>query len=68
MNNELLTPEQFANIMRNTKPHLISIEDEVSRTGFGSVSVTLEVRSGKVAKWSFTTVKTFLADKCIDSK
>lgn len=61
--NELLSPEQFAQIMRSEKPHLIELENEFTKIGFGTVEVQFEIRGGVVNKMSFFNKKTWLRDK-----
>jgi hypothetical protein len=60
---ELLSPEQFAQIMRSEKPHLIELENMFKQIEFGTVEVQFEVRGGVVNKMSFFNKKTWLRDK-----
>ncbi len=64
MNNPLaLTPEQFAEMIRDSKPYLIELENHVQGVSYGTVEVKIEVRAGVVEKMNFFNSKTWLRDK-----
>lgn len=52
---EKLTPEQYAQIVEQNKPHLIAIEDQIMRHPDGSIELKLDVRQGIVNKITFFT-------------
>lgn len=63
MNEPKLTPDEYANLIQQTKPYLIRIEEVVSDTQYGSIEVRLEVRAGSVEKMQFFNAKTWLKQK-----
>lgn len=60
-----LTPEQFAEIVRQQKPHLIEIENQIQRMkeGYGEVNVILKIRAKKVVGMDFITKDSWLLPK-----
>lgn len=48
-----LTAEQYAQIVEQNKPHLIAIEEQIMKTGDGSVELKIDIRSGIVNKITF---------------
>lgn len=60
MSEPKLTPDEYAELMKNTKPHLIKLEEEFSKVDYGTVEVKFEVRGGVVDKMSFFESKTWL--------
>lgn len=63
MPDEKLTPEQYAEMMRKNKPHLIVLEDEAQRLEYGTMEVTMYVRAGVVNKIDFHSTKTWMPPK-----
>ena len=56
--------DQFAEIMRKNKPHLIAIEEKATQLDYGSMTIKVEVRGGVVSKMSFIqTEETWLSPK-----
>lgn len=62
-----LSPEQYAAIVEQEKPHLIEIENHVDGLQFGTLTIEVEVRAGKVMKMAFVEKKTWLRDKVVTS-
>lgn len=66
------TAEQEAKIaeaIKNRKPYLLKIEEEVQRINYGSFKVVVEIRGGMVDKMKFEEVsKSWLRDKSLDTK
>lgn len=58
-----LTPDEYAQIMKESKPHLIEIEDRVSEVQNGEIDIRLYVRAGVVAKMSFFKNSTWIKEK-----
>lgn len=52
-----LTPDEFAELVRREKPHLLAIEDQVKsmKEGYGEITIDLEVRAFKVVGIKFHT-------------
>lgn len=48
-----LTPEQYAQIVEQNKPHLIAIEEQIMQTDNGSIELKIDVRQGTVNKITF---------------
>lgn len=48
-----LTPEQYAQIVEQNKPHLIAIEEQIMKTSDGSIELKIDVRAGAVNKITF---------------
>lgn len=66
MTDQLMTADEFAELMRSNKPHLIEIEERAAAIGYGSIDVRLEVRAGVVAKMSFIETRTWVREKNLD--
>lgn len=60
-----LTPEEYAQMIEQAKPHLIKIENAAEALGYGEMTVTLFVRAGVVTKMEFHSKETWLKDKSI---
>lgn len=58
-----LTPDQFAELIKAAKPHLIEIEEEIGKLEYGEVTIKLTVRAGQVVKMIFHEERTWLKDK-----
>lgn len=58
-----LTPEEYAHIVQQNKPHLIEIENHAQELQYGDMAVLLTVRAGVVIKMEFTESKTWLRPK-----
>lgn len=58
-----LTPEEYAEMMKVNKPHLIALEEIAQEVEYGKVEVTLEIRAGVVNKMEFHSTKTWLSPK-----
>lgn len=56
------TLEEYAEFVKENKPYLVRIEDEITKIegGYGTVEVRLEVRAGVVNKMSFWRGETWL--------
>lgn len=60
---ETLTPDQYAEIIKINKPHLVEIEEHAQSLQYGKMVITLEVRAGVVNKMEFHETKTWLSPK-----
>lgn len=58
-----LTPEEFAQIMKANKPHLIMLEESFEELGYGECDVRFKIRAGVVTEMSFFSKKIWLRDK-----
>lgn len=58
-----LSPDEYAQLMKETKPHLIALEEYFSELDYGEIDVRFEIRSGVVNKMSFFSKKTWLKPK-----
>ncbi len=61
--NTVLTPEQELAIVQSIKehkPYLLRIEEEVHSTEHGSIELVISVRSGSVDKIEFKSTKSWL--------
>lgn len=63
MTDPKLTPEQYAQIVEQNKPHLIRIEEEVEKVSDGSIEVRIEVRQGVVNKMTFVDSRYWFKQK-----
>lgn len=63
MNELKLTPEEFAQMMKANKPHLIELEDHFKALDFGEVEVKFVVRAGSVTQMDFFDKKRWLREK-----
>lgn len=57
------TLDEFAELMKKTKWHLIRVDEEIQKVEYGSLEVKLEIRAGAVEKVVFTTSKAELRPK-----
>jgi hypothetical protein len=51
--NTKMTAVEWANHLKDTKPHLIKIEEEATQIQFGTIDIRIEVREGEVVKMDF---------------
>jgi len=58
-----LTPDQFAELIRKAKPHLIKIEEEIEKVDYGTIEVKLSVRAGVIEKMEFVESRVWLRPK-----
>lgn len=70
MTDPKLTPDQYAELIKLTKPHLIEIEDRVKEVEYGELDVKLTVRAGVIEKMNFYENKVWMRPKeaTVDSK
>lgn len=57
------TPEEYAALLRQLKPHLVELEERIMSVEYGSIDLRIEVRAGKAVKMTFIEGRTWLADK-----
>lgn len=59
------TLEEYAEFVKQHKPHLLRIDEAISKMdgGYGTVEIRLEVRAGVVNKMSFWQGETWLSPK-----
>lgn len=57
------TPEQYAALLRQLKPHLIELEERIANLDYGTIDLRVEVRAGKAVKMTFIESRTWLAEK-----
>lgn len=55
-----LTPDQYAELIKLTKPYLLELEERVESIQFGTIEIRIEVRAGVVEKMTFFSGKTWL--------
>jgi len=60
---ERYTLTEVAELMAQNKWHLIKIDEEVRRIGYGVVELRLDVRAGEVEKVTYLTSKAELRPK-----
>lgn len=65
--NDKLTPDQFAELIRKTKPYLIAIEERCTTVQNGSLELRLEVHNGVVDKITFYEGRHWLRRKAEES-
>ncbi len=58
-----ITPEEYARIVAEQKPHLIEIENVAEQIEYGTMEITLTVRAGVVVKMDFHNSKTWMRPK-----
>jgi hypothetical protein len=58
-----LTPDEYAEMMKINKPHLIEIEEKVAEVQNGEIEIRLFVRAGVVAKMAFFKTATWIKEK-----
>lgn len=58
-----LTPDLVAEIFKRQKPHLVFIEDQARKMGYGTLNLTLTVRAGEVVKMDITKTIRWLREK-----
>ena len=63
MNETKMTEAEFVKLFKLTRPHLIRIEEEAERVGFGTIQISMEVRNNIVKKIEFFEKRTWLRDK-----
>lgn len=63
MPDQKLTPEEYAEMMKENKPHLIELEERASKLEYGTMQVIFHVRAGAVNKMEFHSSQTWLAPK-----
>ncbi len=63
-----LSPDEYAQIMKESKPHLIELEEYFADIDYGEIDVRFEIRAGVVNKMSFFTKKSWLKPKDLTQK
>lgn len=63
-----LSPDEYAQIMKQTKPHLIELEEHFGKLDYGEVEVKFIIRAGVVAQMQFFETKTWLKPKDLTQK
>lgn len=61
-----LSPEEFAQMIKDHKPYLIQLEEMARVLQYGQVEVTIHVRAGEVEKMEMIEKKTWLRKKADD--
>lgn len=54
---------QLLTILRETRPHLMVIEDAANKLGYGEIDLKMSVRNGVVQKIQFFESRTWMRDK-----
>lgn len=60
---EKFTLEQYAQMIKQTKPYLVALQELVDSVDYGQVEVVLEVRAGIVEKMVVVNHKVWLRPK-----